>query len=119
VGQELERQGDCQTRGRGVTMIKPTPGRVVWFHPGRYDTIKARAGQPLAAHIAYVHNDTEVNLMVIDADGYPRARTSIFLSPDGLPATGSDKPSWCEWMPYQKGQAAKTEELETKLGGKA
>jgi hypothetical protein len=53
-----------------------------------------------------------VNLMVIDEAGAPHSETSVYLRQDG-----SDTPqhNYCEWMPYQKGQAAKTEALEAKL----
>ena len=90
-------------------MIKPTVGRVVWF----YKSVEGQGHKgPLAAHIAFVHSDILVNLMVIDENGNPRPETSVRLVQEG------DKPppyNYCEWMPYQKGQAAKTEELEKKI----
>ena len=48
-----------------------------------------------------------MNLSVIDANGVPHSRTSVELIQDACPAPGGA--SYCEWMPYQKGQAAKTE----------
>lgn len=88
-----------------MNVIKPTVGRVVWFWPnGKYS-----GGQPYAATIAYVHNDRCVNIGYLDANGIPMRATSVFLAQDGEPEPGG----WfCEWMPYQKGQAAKTEQLE-------
>lgn len=47
-------------------MIVPTVGRVVWFY--RYVPGQGHKG-PLAAHVAHVHSDTLVNLMVIDEGG--------------------------------------------------
>lgn len=106
-------------------MIKPTVGRVVWFWLEGADPVaidlfhKAHAAgewigiQPQAAIIAYVHGDYCVNLAVFDHDGIPQSRTSVPLW------QGEDaRPAWmhCEWMPYQKGQAAKTEQLEQQLG---
>ena len=90
-------------------MIKPTVGRVVWFY--KYAPHQGHKG-PLAAHVACVHSDSMVNLMVIDEAGNPRPETSVFLRQDDQPAPDYD---YCEWMPYQKGQAAKTEALEAKL----
>jgi len=96
-------------------MIKPTIGRVVWF---RDSTLKGAISkdepepQPCAAIIAFVHSDTLVNLTVFDWNGCPNARTSVPLfQGDGERPDGS----FCEWMPYQQGQAAKTEALEKKL----
>jgi hypothetical protein len=95
-------------------MIKPTVGRVVLFTPAKGDSaIAVNPGQPLAAIVAYVWSDTMVNLAVFSADGLPASRTSVPLIQDGMlsPTHGF----FCEWMPYQKGQAAKTEALEKEL----
>jgi hypothetical protein len=97
-------------------MIKPTVGRVVWYQPSDKEKSKeqslAVADQPLAAHVCYVHSDHLVNLLVIDMNGFLHSRTNVMLVQEG-----EDKPisSYCEWMPYQKGQAAKVEALEQKL----
>ena len=93
-------------------MIKPTVGRVVWFY--KYVTGQGHKG-PLAAHVAYVHSDMRVNLMVIDENGNPRSETSVRLIQEGEEAPTRN---YCEWMPYQKGQATKTEALEAELKGK-
>lgn len=94
-----------------MPIIEPTVGRVVWFYkhvPG-----SGHKG-PLAAHICAVWGLTRVNLMVIDEDGNPRGEKRVpLLIGDGSHAPESD---YCCWMPYQKGQAAKTETLEKKLG---
>lgn len=92
-------------------MIKPTVGRVVWYRPVN-EHIPHDASQPLAAIVTYVHSDRFVNLCVLYQDGHPQSRTSMFLIQEG------DEPpnhSYCEWMPFQKGQAAKTDELERAL----
>jgi hypothetical protein len=92
-------------------MIKPTVGRVVWFWPSTMregDDTK----QPFAATVAYVHSDRMVNLSVVDHNGRQYGISSVPLrqpedeSPDGM---------FCEWMPYQQGQAAKTDALEAQL----
>lgn len=87
-------------------MIKPTVGRVVWYQTGNPQD------QPNAAIVAYVYTDRCVNLMVINANGDNYSRQRVFLRqdddliPDGF---------YAEWMPYQKGQAAKTEGLQAEL----
>ena len=88
-------------------MIKPTVGRIVHYWSARADL-----GQPNAAMIVYVHNDTCVNLAVFDANGNHSGATSVWLHQEG-----NERPSgqFAEWMPYQKGQAAKTDELEKAL----
>jgi hypothetical protein len=87
-------------------MITPTVGRVVWYHaPGA-----AQGAQPQAAIIAFVHNDRLVNLHVIDPNGIASGATSVPLIQEGDNISLSG--FYCEWMPYQKGQAAKTEAAE-------
>lgn len=89
-------------------MIKPTIGRVVWFRPGGIPLER----QPLTALIAYVHSDTMVNLAIFDENGVASNKTSAFLyQGEGERPTGD----YCEWMPYQQGQAAKTEALEKQI----
>jgi hypothetical protein len=95
-------------------MIKLTVGRVVWYYPGEGDAPIEHGDQPLAALIAYVWSDRMVNLAVFDADGRAHNRMSVILVQDD-----NDKVSGAEgyatWLPYQKGQAAKTEQLEAQL----
>lgn len=93
------------------TIIKPTIGRVVWFHPSEFTGEAGFAGhgndQPYAAIIAHVWSDAMVNLTVFDANGTAHSRTSVALVQDGSPVPGGG--FYCEWMPYQKNQAAKAE----------
>jgi len=94
-------------------MIKPTIGRQVWFW--KADAVLpaddiTQPDQPEAATVCYVWGDSMVNLQVIDRNGVARAETSVSLRQP-------EDPQWhttpfCEWMPYQKGQAARTEQLE-------
>lgn len=86
-------------------MIKPTIGRVVWFFDKNR---QADLSQPLDAHIVYVYNDTMVNIAGFDQNGVPFAQTSVFLRADETVPTNG-QPFWCEWMPYQQGQAKKHE----------
>lgn len=90
-------------------MIEPTVGRVVWFYKF------ARGGGhkgPLAAHVCKVHSPQMVNLMVIDESGIAFPESSVFLKQDDGETPQFD---YCEWMPYQKGQAAKAEQLAAKI----
>jgi hypothetical protein len=87
-------------------IISPTVGRVVWYTP--VDNAPEgvdHKGQPFAAIVTYVWSDRLVNLAVFDHSGFAQSRTSVQLvqegdaKPDGVP--------YCEWMPYQLGQAKK------------
>jgi len=93
-------------------LIKPTIGRVVWFY-------KFWAGQghkgPLAAIVTAVHSDTCVNLCAFGESGQSFGETSVRLR---QPEDDVPQMNYCEWMPYQVGQAAKTEQLEKKLAAK-
>lgn len=84
-------------------MIVPTVGRVVWYW--EHDDQK----QPMKADIAYVNDNGTINIGYLNQFGQNFCRQNVMLwQGDG------DKPigRYCEWMPYQKGQAAKTEQLE-------
>lgn len=88
-------------------MIKPTIGRVVWFTPSKNSTQPGfvAGDQKLAALIAYVHSDKMVNLAVFDANGNSHSVCSVELIQEGYPKDSNG--FYCEWMPYQIGQAAK------------
>lgn len=96
-------------------MIQPTIGRVVWYHPrpGEIGLAVNDGSTPCAAIVAYVWNDRMVNLTVCDHNGQAQSRTSVRLLQDGEPPMPGT--AYCEWMPFQKGQAAKTEALEKRL----
>lgn len=86
-------------------MIKPTIGRVVWFWACAGDAEK-EGSQPNTALVTFVHSDDCVNLAVFDREGDSKPYPAIQLwQGDG------ERPRslHCEWMPYQKGQAAKQE----------
>lgn len=95
-------------------IIQPTVGRKVWFWPqgsafmkDMEQFIPAQLGaQPMDATVVYVWHDRMVNLLVLDHNGNAFSVTSVTLVQecDPLP-TGA----YCEWMPFQKGQAAKAE----------
>jgi hypothetical protein len=94
-------------------MIMPTVGRIVWYTPPKSDTTTVRnGGQPLAALIATVWSETSVNLAVFDANGVAANATSVPLLQDD-PTDRPPEGHFCEWMPYQKIQAAKNEDAAT------
>jgi hypothetical protein len=79
-------------------VIKPTIGRVVLFH-------RERGDEPYPALVAYVHSDTCINVGGFTHGGSPFCETSVPLLQDDEPAP--EVGYYAEWMPYQKGQAAK------------
>jgi len=101
-----------------MASIEPTVGRVVLFWPDQHFAgAHHDTGKPLAATIAHVFDPTLVNLTVSDSDGHVFAEGNVTM----LAADQAREPGkrCAEWMPYQKGQAAKTEQLEQKLGAGA
>lgn len=80
-------------------MITPTVGRIVWYHP----PASIPTDQPWAAIVAHVWSDVCVNLAVFTPDGVMASDTSVLLLQDG--ASSPPEGSYCEWMPYQIGQA--------------
>lgn len=80
--------------------IKPTPGRIVHYHPRADEGLPFIGGQPLAAIIAAVHSDRMVNLTVLDANGHPHARQSVRLV-QPADARSLTTGGYCEWMAYQ------------------
>ncbi|MPZ36657.1 MAG: hypothetical protein GEU95_01120 [Rhizobiales bacterium] len=93
-------------------MINPTVGRIVYYWPGGRAHTEDPGRQPLAATIAHVHNERMINIGYLQIDGVARDASCVPLVQDG-----DERPdaAFCEWMPYQKGQAAKTEQLEAKV----
>lgn len=100
------------------TIIKPTIGRIVWFWRD-HKALQRQAvnSQPYAALVTYVHSDEVVNLAVFDQNGDLHPKLEVLLWQGG---DEEFRPlcEYCEWMPYQKGQAVKAEtrpESEAKL----
>jgi hypothetical protein len=97
-------------------MIEPSVGRVVWYFPAADDPrLQRDDNAPLAAIISMVKPGGLINLMVAAQDGHPVGRTNVVLVQDDPPSDANVAAGYAAWMPYQKGQAAKTEELERKL----
>ncbi len=98
-----------------AVVIKPTVGRVVWYTAHEDDHRQPLDEQPCAAMVTYVTDDNTVNLVVFGHDGVPESKLDVPLVQDGEDCP----PGSCQWMPYQKGQAAKTEALEKAASEKA
>ena len=104
-------------------MIEPTNGRIVWYTPydneiiGSFGMCVQRDSDgkiiPLAADVVAVWGPRCINLLVKDANGKTFVCTSrpLLQDDDARPEHGG----FAEWMPYQMGQAAKTEKLEAIL----
>lgn len=93
-----------------MTFIPPTVGRVVLYKPKPSEGLSPDDSGFCAAVIAYVQRDGMVNLCVIMGNGATTPRTSVPLVQEGgeVPGPGG----YCCWMPYQLGQAARTEAAE-------
>ena len=94
-------------------MIEPVAGRVVWFWPGHLSSkriVILDPTRPFAATVAFVHHAREITISAIDHAGeaHPFFNVKLVQDDDAAPEGGR----YCEWMPYQKGQAARTEQLE-------
>jgi hypothetical protein len=86
-------------------MITPTNGRIVWIMHLSYE-------QPLAAIITKVHSFDLINVCAFGPDGVPAPLPKVRLVHDRADSDINVAIPYAVWMPYQKGQAAKTEELE-------
>jgi len=98
-------------------MIEPTNGRIVWYTPYKNELLspygmvvqRDKDGNvvPLTAQVCGVWGPRCVNLLVTDASGKTFVCTSrtLLQDDDARPEHGG----FAEWMPYQKGQAAKAE----------
>lgn len=91
-------------------MIKPTVGRIVWYHWSS----EAKDTVPVAAIITGVVDDATVHLCLFQATRAPMPVSTVLLIQEG--ENPPPNVTYCEWMPYQKGQAAKTEALEKQVG---
>lgn len=91
-------------------MIKPTIGRKIWFRLNgfkKYSIVNFDNEQAMDASINFVHNNNKINIIVVDHVGNLHSVNEIMLvSDDFKPIEGIP---YCEWMPYQVGQAKKTE----------
>ncbi len=98
-------------------MIQPTVGRVVHFHcsPDFAGTngLYRQDASPMAAHVAFVHDERMINLCVIDHTGQSHGLTSIQLvqPDDEVPESAHAR-----WMPYQVRKSHGSESGEEHAG---
>ena len=86
-------------------MIDPTIGRVVWYHPKPHqgDPPPLFPELPYVALIAGIQPTGLLNLAIWDHAGFGFQHQGVILRQDDGPVEQGD----AEWMPFQKGQAAK------------
>jgi len=96
-----------------LPIIKPTVGRVVLYVVPKGDYLTTIDDDPIPAFVTAVINDRTINIHTFDVVGVTAGRASVPLVQPGddIPSVGG----YCKWMPYQIGQAAKTEALGEKL----
>lgn len=106
VDEETEQDETAEVEDPPLVVIEPTVGRVVYLFEGTKAT-------PRAAIIAGFDPKGRVNLGAFDHDG-----SRIAMSGVPFVQAHEEKPTegwWATWMPYQVGQAAKTENVEAAL----
>jgi hypothetical protein len=96
--------------------IMPTIGRIVHLHNGPACLLKipvAKDCDHLAAIVTGVTDEgRHINVAVFDVFGAPHALQYVPLVQGDDADIPKDAMYYCTWMPYQKGQAAKTEQAE-------
>jgi hypothetical protein len=105
-----------------MSIIKPTVGRKVWYRPSKSDlhgpvpmtvagSVHAGTAQPLDATVLAVWGDRCINVQVLDITGKAFTKMSVTLKQEGdtmpVDTEGEELLGYCEWMPYQQGQAKK------------
>lgn len=86
-------------------MIEPTVGRIVWLYEASGANHDLQ--QPFAASVVFVWSPRIINVGYFDHDGNVHSLRSVTLLQDE--DAKPDGQAFACWMPYQKGQAAKTE----------
>jgi hypothetical protein len=87
-------------------MIIPTVGRKVWYWPvkeAKFGVTQFNTEMPLDATIIYPHNDTMVNLHVVDHAGDQHFRALVLLHQGDVASRPNS--SCATWMPHQLDQA--------------
>lgn len=90
--------------------IEPTVGRVVHYHPS---ADHPDASQTLTALICKVNPDGTINLAIFDSCGHQFSRQRVQIVQQDEAVIGFENHTgFCSWMPFQLGQAAKTDALQ-------
>lgn len=82
---------------------------------GRMVHVKRRT-RTLAGQIAGINEDGTINLSVLNSDGSQFAVQNVRLVQSYEEAPDPGEEMYACWMPYQVGQAQKTEQLQAELG---
>lgn len=100
---------------RVALLITPSVGRIVHLYRGSRDRDEERVVHgPHAAIIIKVHTDRLIDIVVFGTNHDTTAtmqRVPLLQGDEKPPA----EIAWCQWMDYQKGQAAKAEQLEKQI----
>lgn len=92
-----------------MNSITPTVGRKVWFWCGNMNREVLDASQAFDATIVFVKPDGTVNVTLTDhLCGRSIAIGRVIRDYSSNDRHGHGEASFCTWMPYQLGQAAKT-----------
>lgn len=92
-----------------MTIIEPTPGRIVWFWPEG----ESPNQKPQAAIVVGVQGTRLVNLMAFSYWGEPATHLDVPVIQEGDP---KPRQRYATWMPYQLGQAKKHAEQNAASG---
>lgn len=87
----------------------PTIGRVVYF----FERAGALEEMAFVCDVLGGIGGRQVNLLVVGHDGTPN---SVHYVPHAADREADNPGMFWDWMPYQKGQAAKTEAIQQELG---
>lgn len=100
-------------------MITPTVGRIVLYRNRQVTEamIELRPDDPMPAMIVFCHSDRLVNLSVFLPNGTVIGAHCVPLLQADDPHVFDKAAPYCTWMPYQLGQAARTEAAEAALAG--
>jgi hypothetical protein len=91
-------------------MIEPGIGRIVHFYPAGH----APGDLPHAAMIVGIRDARTINLAIFTPEGHQYRGLDVLLIQDDSDVRPTDR-GYAEWMPFQKGQAAKTDALQAQL----
>lgn len=102
-------------RSSNMTRIIPTIGRSLHFFANTESDLKLFGSVgPFACILCGVINDTTINVGVFTNEGTVVGRTGVPLL-QGDDVIGEGSGSYCGWMPFQQGQAARTDSAEKVL----
>lgn len=84
-------------------MITPTVGRTIYYKPRTSEVLYVH-DQPWICFITHINADGTINVYALNEVGQPIAKNHMTLAQDRDPVEGE-----VYWMPYQVGQASKSQ----------